>query len=38
MSAILPFALVLVCPLVMGAMMLFMYRRGRSSGDDRDDV
>jgi hypothetical protein len=38
MNAILPFALVLVCPLVMGAMMLWMHRRGRGTRDERDDV
>jgi hypothetical protein len=34
MAALLPFSLVLVCPIVMGLMMMFMTRGRRRS--DRD--
>ena len=34
MAALLPFALILICPIVMGLMMFFMMRGRRRS--DRD--
>jgi hypothetical protein len=34
MEALLPLALILVCPLVMGGMMLWMHRSGRGRRDE----
>jgi len=34
MGALLPVGIVLVCPLVMGAMMLWMHRGGGGRGDE----
>jgi hypothetical protein len=34
MGALLPLVLVLVCPLVMGGMMLWMHRSRRGRGDE----
>jgi hypothetical protein len=34
MDAFWPAALVLLCPIAMGAMMLWMHRRGGGHGDE----